>query len=720
MRLLRRKTGGRSSLLRLAAAVALTTTMIGIGGNTASATNIAGIFQLDGNPQDADLATAPDDWQTLMSSTAKDVGFVASTAIPVADSDSPTDVTYFTGGGSKDVREISAWQYSSGDVAPDKDEILNAAAAGYKLDTDADGKKELVVFFTADRFADDGDSQIGFWFFGNSVAPDGSGGFTGSHKTGDILVLSDFSQGGTVSTVNVYEWVGGKNPLQHLTQGTGSVDCGDASHNPYACAVENHGDTSALWSYTPKSGSTGTYPQGSFLEGGINVTKLLGGSSACFASFLAETRSSTSTTAQLKDFASGSFPVCAPKTTLSISASPAGPYHAGDPVVFTYSDTNSGTGPLSSATVSDPKCTTAVVEKTSGGYNVGDTNTNGAFDVGETWQWTCSMGATADTHTATADAIDTNFNSVHVTYCTDPSTPPTGVYCSQGERATITLTLIAPSTKLTVTQSATIVHSGDSVTFTYKEKNDGDSDITNSPYAIGVTDDKCSPVTASTTTYNGDTYNVGDANHDGILNQTEEWTFTCTKSVTATETHTATATGTDSAGANVTYSSSCTSSATLVCDPDEQAQVTVTVINPGTQLTINASAVVTYTFFEENKGDVPLTNVSVDSSLVGCTSPATPDLVTYNGNQYNSGDTNHNNKLDVGEKWKFSCTGPALTWKTGDADAVQSNTGTGHGYDTSDVSSGGADVTYGSGCVSSSTKVCDSREQTSVTVTISG
>ena len=158
----------------------------------------------------------------------------------------------------------------------------------------------------------------------------------------------------------------------------------------------------------------------------------------------------------------------------------------------------------------------------------------------------------------------------------------------------------------------------------------------------------------------------------------------------------------------------CTSSATLVCDPDELAGITITVVAPGTELKIEASATVTYTFSEANKGDVALTNVSVDTSGAGCTSPAAPVLA----GGFNVGDGNQNNKLDTTETWKFTCTGSALTWKTGDATASQTNTTTGHGKDTTDVVTGGADVTYSDGCVSSSSLVCDSRERTAVKITI--
>lgn len=717
----------RRAFVRMLAVLALMTAVVGTTNQSASASNIAGLFQLDGDPQDATLATAPDDWETLKSSTAKDAGFVAKTAIPIVDGESPADTTYFTGGGSKDVRDIGAWQYSSNDVAPDKDEILNAGAAAYKVDTDDNGVKELIVFFNADRFANDGDSQIGFWFFKDDVHPDGSGRFTGEHKAGDVLVLSDFSQGGTIANLKAYEWIGGKNPLKELNAGSGSVDCEASGHNANVCAVENDGNTNAIWAYTPKSGSANVYPTGSFLEGGINVTKLVPSGQPCFASFLAETRSSTSPTAQLKDFASGSFPVCAPKTELTMSKSPTGAHHAGDPVTFTYFEKNTGVGgPLSNPYVTDDNCS-PVTEKKTGGFNDGDANQNSLLDFNETWQFQCSTTATSATavHTAIGHGTDAGFDNVDVTWCANPNSPPTGVFCSQTERAQLTLEIINPSTSLTISASATVVHNGASVTFTYKEKNDGDGPITGSPFAIGVTDDKCSPVNPTMVTFEGNQYNVGDLDHDGVLdeagvNAAEEWTFTCTKTVTVTETHTALGSGTDSAGANVTYvvSGTCTSTATLFCDQSERATLAVTVINPGTEVTVSASAVVTYTIYEENKGDVPLTSVKVDTSLTGCANPATADLVTFEGNQYNSGDVNHNNKLDPGEKWKFSCTGPALVWKTGDAAVHQTNTVTGHGKDTSNLASGGADVTWETGCITTASKYCDAREQTSVKVTI--
>jgi hypothetical protein len=77
-------------------------------------------------------------------------------------------------------------------------------------------------------------------------------------------------------------------------------------------ATVNTGDAASPWSFTPKqieSGATNSFPYNSFMEGGINLTQLLG-TTPCFSSFLIESRSSTSESAQLKDFVLGAINTC--------------------------------------------------------------------------------------------------------------------------------------------------------------------------------------------------------------------------------------------------------------------------------------------------------------------------------------------------------------------------------------------------------------------------
>ena len=71
------------------------------------------------------------------------------------------------------------------------------------------------------------------------------------------------------------------------------------------------------WPYTPKAntGSPGSFPQGTFFEGGIDLTAL-GLTDTCFSTFMAETRSSAPFDSTLKDFVGPSnFDTCSIEVT---------------------------------------------------------------------------------------------------------------------------------------------------------------------------------------------------------------------------------------------------------------------------------------------------------------------------------------------------------------------------------------------------------------------
>ncbi|HXH28799.1 MAG TPA: hypothetical protein VNL37_07120, partial [Candidatus Polarisedimenticolia bacterium] len=230
-----------------------------------------GLFELDGN---AISEAAPgDDWADVYNGTS---GAIQTLFIGAATEANPSacpspvpscnDVSYFTGGGSKDVNDIPQWLYSPGDVSPDKDTITDAYAAAYPArlcsnaaattcttDTDCPAggvcEDHEILYFGADRFADSGDSQIGFWFFTNPVTLNplvgGTGTFSGTHGVGDLLVLSDFTQGGAISTVKVYEWVGtggdtGGGVLDLVVEG---VDCSTSPAGDAVCGEVNSGNT---------------------------------------------------------------------------------------------------------------------------------------------------------------------------------------------------------------------------------------------------------------------------------------------------------------------------------------------------------------------------------------------------------------------------------------------------------------------------------------------
>jgi hypothetical protein len=264
------------------------------------------VFELDGNALRS--ASPGDDWTSLFPTR---VGSTDIARLFVVDGTAnPADTSYFTGGGSKDTSDVSEWRHTTGDVAPDKDELADAFAAAYisPADTGKNDVGDLVLYFGTDRYANNGDAQIGFWFFRNAIGLKNDGTFTGLHAKGDILILSDFTQGGRVGTVKVYRWVGSGGSAGQLDLITVGDDCNDGPGDDAVCSVENETAATAPWTFVPKSGSAGTFPTGTFYEGGINVTRLAG--IRCFSSYMVETRSSQAVGAQLKDLILGPFDTC--------------------------------------------------------------------------------------------------------------------------------------------------------------------------------------------------------------------------------------------------------------------------------------------------------------------------------------------------------------------------------------------------------------------------
>jgi hypothetical protein len=256
-----------------------------------------GFFELD---RDAtDTGTPGEDWDRVFLGTD-----TAAASSFTFDGEGPT---IFTGGGSKDDLDTTSWQHKSGSTPP-KDELLDGFVARYGNN----------LYFGADRVTNNGDSQMGFWFFQNAIVaqPDGTFG-PGAHENGDILVLSDFSGGGANVTIRVFQWHspgGAINGTLDLIGGTllTPSDCvgpPSAPANDPFCATVNTTVTPSPWPFAPKSAPAGSFQPGEFYEGGIDLS-FLHLENECFASFLAETRSSTSVDATLKDFVGGSFQPC--------------------------------------------------------------------------------------------------------------------------------------------------------------------------------------------------------------------------------------------------------------------------------------------------------------------------------------------------------------------------------------------------------------------------
>jgi len=319
------------------------------------------VFEIEGNAVDDSGPGLPDDWNDLNpgnisvnDSTSVTGAFGnAQIATFVSDPAISTDLIY-TGGGSKDFNEISDWGQVAKGTGPPKDDVEHAYAAKYVTS----GNHSILVF-GGDRLTNNGDANIGFWFFQNAVGPNDSGGFSGLHKNGDVFILSAFSGGGGSSTIRALVWVG-----EPDTAGPGGTDSGALARcNAFGAGsvIDPKSDTTAFpqgslcditgshpnsgtgvtngplgtsisisWQYKNTDSTQGgkapagtgvtctsapcNIPSPDFFEGVIDLTDL-GLAGECFSSFLLETRSSAEVSAVLKDFALGNFNTCACSVT---------------------------------------------------------------------------------------------------------------------------------------------------------------------------------------------------------------------------------------------------------------------------------------------------------------------------------------------------------------------------------------------------------------------
>jgi hypothetical protein len=298
----------------------------------AQAVHDLGAFELEGNATN-DAALAGDDWDNVCfevvgtgcTTTNATSAFGGATAVAWKAEPDPS-ASIFTGGGSKDPEDISNWAWKDQGGLPDKDNLLHSFAARYTVPTTGatggcpdDVAPCDILYFGSDRFDNSGDAVQGFWFLQNEVSQDDikSGGgfkFAGVHKENDLLVLSDFSNGGDVSTINIYRWVdsGGDTGthLDFLAGGNNQRCSASLSADPFCGIVNPTNGTTAPWSFLDKSGNS-TYLQGELFEAGVNLSSdQINLSGECFATLLSETRSSTSPTATLKDFVVDSFEAC--------------------------------------------------------------------------------------------------------------------------------------------------------------------------------------------------------------------------------------------------------------------------------------------------------------------------------------------------------------------------------------------------------------------------
>jgi uncharacterized repeat protein (TIGR01451 family) len=436
--------------------------------------SILGTFELDANVTTGVLGTSGStttshDWDQVFADNnvvpPPSSGAIASAF--VTDAFNSRSDAIFTGGGSKDTQGIQEGPWLFTDAKPQaKDDITHAYAALY---TDSSNGHQI-LYAGLDRYDNSGDATAGFWFFRNNISEspnvsgNGTGPFVGTHSDGDILLVSDFTIGGSTSTIKVFRWTG--------DDATGSlVALSDIPNTTFA--IVNGGPISVPWSFTNKSGESSP-AHGEFLEEGVDLTALgLGG---CFSAFLAETRSSQSPTATLSDFVVGNFPVC------SLAAPQfAGLSKVGDPATYPLTVQNTGAMPLYIQSVTDTLLGNIVVNHTlqkpgASGVNAYVTAIDaGGFDFSQPLASGASLTIFV-TRTVQASDPDPTFNTTTFIGTDDLA----GTQDPITATVTNSVNLFQPSAKVTVTTNPTTAQAlGDPITYTYTVSNTSSSDSPN-------------------------------------------------------------------------------------------------------------------------------------------------------------------------------------------------------------------------------------------------
>jgi hypothetical protein len=298
--------------------------------------NNAGVFELDGNVAHDAATTPPYDWSDLFTSSGSSI-HVANLVNSVFLADPATNDFAFISGSSKDGIDVSNWLCTVKPVPP-KDEIQNSYAAAFVAPSTSPVAGHVLLYMALERGSINGTSNAGFWIFKQPVACDPATGtfinpttgLKATHSDGDILLFASFTSGGTTATVRLYTW---STALGALVGPTTGQDCATSVVN--LCGISNaFNPITTPW-------APGTVGTNGFFEAGIDLTATLPAElqSSCFSTFLADTRSSASVTADLHDFISGSFSLCS-TPAITTTQSPS----TGTVGSTKYSDTATVTG----------------------------------------------------------------------------------------------------------------------------------------------------------------------------------------------------------------------------------------------------------------------------------------------------------------------------------------------------------------------------------------
>ncbi|MFW2380169.1 MAG: DUF7507 domain-containing protein, partial [Acidimicrobiales bacterium] len=276
---------------------------------------------------------------------------------------------------------------------------------------------------------------------------------------------------------------------------------------------------------------------------------------------------------------------------------------------YTYDvTTGTSTESLSSVFLSDDACS-PVGPVLTGGFNIGDSNTDSLLDPGETWQFTCATNLdVTTTNTVTAEGVDRLGSTA---------------------TATATATVVVIDAAIAIDKSkispADPVPAGGTVTYGFTVTNPGNDPLGN----VAVSDTLCSPITLV----------GGDTNGNSQLEPTETWSYTCDAVVESDTLNIAAVSGIDSLGGRVSA--------------DDQLFVDVlgaelSIGKVATPTVVNLGGTTTYAYKVFNGGDT----MFFDFDGTGTLNDDTCAPLTRISDLVGDGDID----LEPGEAWRYECT----------------------------------------------------------------
>ncbi len=340
----------------------------------------------------------------------------------------------------------------------------------------------------------------------------------------------------------------------------------------------------------------------------------------------------------------------------------------GTPITWTYFVTATGSNePIKNVVVTDDNGTPGNTADDfhpspvlSGGFNVGDTNHDGLLDPTETWQYTAS-GGNAVAGQYTNNSVVTGNGNVSNTPVTAQNPDNYFGLLPQIQIVKLTNGTNNDNPPVAGVPDGPIVPVGSTVTWTYDVSTTG-----NVPLSSVAVTDNIAGVNPTPVLSGG--FNVGDTNHDNLLEPGETWVFTASGTAIAGQySNIGTVTGIPSTPAGTPIPGAPTQTAT---NPDhyfgENPQIQILKLTNGTNNDnppvagvpdgpiVPVGSTVTWTYNVTNPGNVPLSNVTVTDNIAG----VNPTPVLSGG--FNVGDTNHDNLLEPGETWVFTASGTAI------------------------------------------------------------